>query len=245
MPTKAESESHVVFQPATTKRASEIIFEQIREMIIRGDLKPGDRLPNERSMMEMFGRSRPTVREALRMLERGGYIRANAGSNGATVMEPSTENLEDVMQDALEVGHVSITDMHEYRLVSENAAMVWACERRTDEDLDALREQLELMADNLHNFENYVRMDADFHTLIAGMTKNCVSQIINKTLSVLNRNFMLAKATSMTAAEQEDMLQRVHAMHVKIFEALETRDVDMACKAMEEHLLAFENDLKE
>ena len=73
----------VALAPVETKRASEVIFEQIREMILSGQLKPGDRLPSEKSLMEMLKRSRPTVREALRMLEHAGFIRTIPGSNGA------------------------------------------------------------------------------------------------------------------------------------------------------------------
>ena len=61
-----------LFRPVETKRASEAIFDQIKDLIMRGKLRPGDRLPSERSMIEMFQRSRPTIREALRMLERAG-----------------------------------------------------------------------------------------------------------------------------------------------------------------------------
>jgi DNA-binding FadR family transcriptional regulator len=57
------------FSPFATQRASEVIYEQIRELIISGQLKPSDRLPSERTLMEMYHRSRPTIREALRMLE--------------------------------------------------------------------------------------------------------------------------------------------------------------------------------
>ena len=67
--------SEEIFHPIKTVRASEAIYEQIKDRIISGELKPGDRLPSERNMMELFQRSRPTIREALRMLERSGYIR--------------------------------------------------------------------------------------------------------------------------------------------------------------------------
>ena len=56
------SDISIFFEPVETKRASEAIYEQIKERIISGDLKPGDRLPSERNMMELFRRSRPTIR---------------------------------------------------------------------------------------------------------------------------------------------------------------------------------------
>ena len=58
-----------LFQPATTKRASEVIYDQIYQKIASGALRPGDSLPSERELAEQFHRSRPSVREALRMLQ--------------------------------------------------------------------------------------------------------------------------------------------------------------------------------
>ena len=61
----------IPWQPVKTRRASEEIYLQLREFILSGQLKPGDRLPSERAMMAQLNRSRPTIREALRMLEQG------------------------------------------------------------------------------------------------------------------------------------------------------------------------------
>lgn len=234
----------VTFQPAATKRASEIIFEQVREMIVSGKLKPGDRLPNERSMMEMFQRSRPTVREALRMLERDGYIRTSAGSNGAVITEPGGKNMQFTMQDALRVGHISLADMREYRLISENAAVTWACERRTDEDLAALRALLDKMADSMGDVDAYISLDPEFHRLLAAAAKNSVSLMMNRTLSSINENFMRTKFEKMTPAAVKKMIKKVQQMHERIYDAVAARDAESARRAMEEHLIAFENDLK-
>ena len=69
----------VHFTPVVTQKASKVIFDQIREWIVAGDLKPGDKLPSERTLMNMLQRSRPTVREALRMLEHAGLIQIIPG----------------------------------------------------------------------------------------------------------------------------------------------------------------------
>ena len=73
----------IPWQPVKTRRASEEIYLQLREFILSGQLKPGDRLPSERAMMTQLNRSRPTIREALRMLEQGGYIASTHGAPGA------------------------------------------------------------------------------------------------------------------------------------------------------------------
>ncbi len=240
----AFTDSTPEFQPAKTKRASEVIFDQIREMIVAGELKPGDRLPNERTLIEQFGRSRPTIREALRMLERGRYIRCSAGSNGAVILNPGTENMQETMEDALRVGYIDISEMREYRSVCESATMVWACARRTEEDLQQIRAQLDKMADTVDDCLSYVALDAEFHALLAAASKNSVNVIMNNALGSVNKNYMLNKMAGMTAAAQKKMTKRVHNMHVAIYEAIAAQDAEAAQAAMNAHLAAFEEDLK-
>ena len=70
------NEIQIELQPVQTKRASEEIYNQIRQLILDGERSiRAWRLPSERKMMEMMHRSRPTIREAMRMLEREGYIK--------------------------------------------------------------------------------------------------------------------------------------------------------------------------
>lgn len=234
----------VNFKPAVTKRASEIIFEQVRDMIVRQELKPGDRLPSERNMMDMFQRSRPTIREALRMLERGGYIRTIAGSNGAIVLEPDKHSIQQSIEEAMQIGRIDIGEMTEYRSISEAATVTWACQRRTEEDLRILREHLDKMADNVTNSQAYIAMDPEYHGLIAAAAKNTVSMLMSQTLSSINQNFMRIIAASMTDADQAEMFRKVHEMHEQIFNAIRDQDEARARIAMEDHLTAFASDMK-
>ena len=64
-----KNEIQIDLQPVQTRRASEEIYNQIRQLILDGEIHPGERLPSERKMMDMMHRSRPTIREAMRMLE--------------------------------------------------------------------------------------------------------------------------------------------------------------------------------
>ena len=97
-----KNEIKIQLQPVQTKRASEEIYEQIRQLILDGRFSPESVSPSERSMMEMMHRSRPTIREAMRMLEREGYIKIYSGSSGAVVQELTVDNavqsLETIMQ---------------------------------------------------------------------------------------------------------------------------------------------------
>ena len=93
----------IPWQPVKTRRASEEIYLQLREFILSGQLKPGDRLPSERAMMAQLNRSRPTIREALRMLEQGGYIASTHGAPGAVVQEPSLHGVEEPLAEMVEM----------------------------------------------------------------------------------------------------------------------------------------------
>src|SRR3954453_3792311 len=83
-----------LFNPVNDRRISELIVDQVRQLIRQQQLNPGDRLPAERDLCERFGVSRVTVREALRVLEANGLVEIRVGARGgAFVTTPSSERL--------------------------------------------------------------------------------------------------------------------------------------------------------
>ena len=136
------NESPIQLNPVATQRASEAIYNQIAEMITSGQIKPGERLPSERTMMEMLGRSRPTIREALRMLERNGLIQIIAGSRGAVVVEPGSRSVQEPLENMLNMSMISSEELLEYRELNEVTTAGWAALRRTEEDLQKERDEL-------------------------------------------------------------------------------------------------------
>lgn len=239
-----KDDNRVPFQPAVTKRASEIIVEQIRDRILRQELKPGDRLPSERQMMEMFQRSRPTVREALRMLERSGYIRTIAGSSGAVVQEPNNHSVQKSIQEAIQISQIDLRELSEYRSISEAATAAWACQRRTQEDLEKLRDCLDRMDGSHRDPDAFIALDAEYHSLIAAASKNTVSVLMIQSLSNIIQRFIRAKLATMTEADQTEMLERGIEKHAQIYRAIERRDAEMAQEMMKKHLSDFEVDMR-
>mgnify|MGYP000562676289 CR=1 FL=1 len=118
------------------------LTEQIRAAlagdILAGKYSPGDRLPSERAMMEQLHRSRPTIREALRMLEQGGYVASTHGASGAVVQELTIDGVEQPLSAMLQLNQISLEELGEYRAVNDGTIAGWAARRRTDEDLAAL-----------------------------------------------------------------------------------------------------------
>ena len=133
---------HIDWQPIKAKRASEDIYAQLRDLITSGALKPGDRLPSERAMMEQLQRSRPTIREALRMLEQGGYVASTHGASGAVVQELTIDGVEEPLAAMLQVNQISLEELGEYRESNDGTIAAWAAQRRTEDDLSALRDCL-------------------------------------------------------------------------------------------------------
>ena len=236
--------SEEIFHPIKTVRASEAIYEQIKDRIISGELKPGDRLPSERNMMELFQRSRPTIR----MLERSGYIRTIPGSNGALVTLPSGRNMIESIGEALQIGNVSLAELSEYRLVSEGAAAAWAAERATDEDISLLRSSLDEGAGVLKHFDSpdwfrqFTEADQHFHLYNSKAAKNRVSELMNHTVGNLNRVLLDEKTSVLSARKKELMMKDVQQMHEEVFKAVERRDAEAARAAMETHLKRFLTD---
>lgn len=126
-----------IFTPVETKRAYDIVYEQIENMILSGKLKPGDKLPSERDLMNIYKRSHPTIREALRMLEASNYIRVIPGGC-AEICYSSTENIQASINELLQFRQIPLTDIYQFIRLSEAEFIEQAVHHFTWEDLVAL-----------------------------------------------------------------------------------------------------------
>ncbi len=231
-------------KPIETQRASEAIFEQIRGLIIDGKIRPGDRLPSERDMMKTFGRSRPTIREALRMLENAGLIRITPGSGGAVVQTLTTASIEQPLADMLALNRITKNELLEYRRLNDVTFAGWAAERRTEEDLKAIEANLETMSRSLDNLEKFIESDIEFHRLIAAAGKNSFAQIVTGVISASVMNLLYTSFADVE--ERQGTLHRSNVLrvHRKIYEAILKGDAEGAREATREHMLGFETDFK-
>lgn len=241
------AENRPVLRPVQTQRASEAIYEQIKELIISGEFKPGDRLPSERALIDMLQRSRPTIREALRMLERAGFIRIMPGTNGAIVQELTTDGVTQSMEVMLQTSKVTLDELSEYRAHNDVAVARWAAQRAAPEDIAALSETIE-RCDGLiraGEFPAFVAQDAVFHGQLALAGKNQVSYMIAQVMSRLVEPILLKALERQSARDGEIMCQRIISMHRVILDAVRAGDAERAAQAMAEHIEMFSGDLKD
>ena len=245
MGNETANEALSMLRPVETQRASEAIYEQIKGLIVGGQLQPGDRLPSERNMMDMLQRSRPTIREALRMLERAGFIRTVPGTNGAIVQALNTSGVEQSLEAMLQTSRVTLEELAEYRGQNDTAVARWAAVRHTEADLAEINQVLE-EADRLEkaeDFEAFVRLDASFHGLLAKAGKNEVAYILTQVMGNLTRPLILNAIGRQSVAENRDMCRRILSMHRDIYEAVALGDADRAAAAMAYHIQVFSADL--
>ena len=235
---------HIDWQPIKAKRASEDIYAQLRDLITSGALKPGDRLPSERAMMEQLQRSRPTIREALRMLEQGGYVASTHGASGAVVQELTIDGVEEPLAAMLQVNQISLEELGEYRESNDGTIAAWAAQRRTEDDLSALRDCLIQAEEALADAHRFVELDVGFHSLLSRATGNQVAMIVTEVLGKVEQHVLLKKMSTLNDVQQLALARRILGRHREILDAIRRRDDAAAKQAMREHTRAAGTDLK-
>lgn len=226
------------------KRAAEEIYEVLRQRILSGELVPGDRLPSERALMVELQRSRPTIREALRRLEQGGYITTAQGTSGAVVCQPSLQAAEEPLQDMIRLGGVTVNEVSEYRQNNDSIIAAWAAKRAEAEDVAVIEDCVARQEQALGNVEEFVELDVQFHSALARASGNQVAVIVTEVLAGVEREILLKKLQSLSPAEGESMCRVILKQHFEILEAIRCGDSRGARAAMSAHTRSAGRDLR-
>lgn len=207
----------------------DVVFNTLRQAILYGELQPGERLM-EITLANHLGVSRTPVREAIRKLELEGLV-IMIPRKGAQVAKITEKDLNDVL---------------EVRLGLEELAMKCACERITDEELEAIREAALKFEECLSEEEGLSKLaqaDVEFHELIYQATRNRrLIQIINN----LREQMYRYRVEYMKDGKVRSTLVKEH---MEMYQALKERDAQKANEYMKKHILnqqlAIKKSLKE
>lgn len=240
------SEYDTMFSAAQSTRTFEDIVGQIQRAIRQGELKPGDRLPSEREMQRVFGVSRATVREAIRVLEATGLISVRHGQAGAVINEVSAHLVHEPLDLILRTRGVTNEEIWEIRLVLETATARWAAERADEEQLDRLQKLAVNMAELSAGVEDSVGMwpelhqkDVEFHSLIAEASGNRLGRLVVTIIRRLVYEAILSGFEALPPEESARRRERMIEDHISIAQAIADRDVKQAKSRMIEHLEEF------
>jgi GntR family transcriptional repressor for pyruvate dehydrogenase complex len=178
------------FGPINVRRISEEICEQVRAQISHGALNPGDRLPSERELAEMFSVSRMAVREGMRNLEAAGIISMRKGKHGgAFIVDNGVQLVTQSLNDMLDFGRASMDMLMEVRLHVMDIVVRLACDRGSEADFLALERNIaETEALSMQGrFEERTFTAIAFNKLLAEATGNNIFRAIVESLSVVFR----------------------------------------------------------
>lgn len=225
----------ITLKPIKPKRVSDQVFEQLKDVIFKGKLKPGDQLMTERELAQSMGVSRPTVREAINKLVVMGLVEHRQGQ-GTFVNSPADNAQKNPLAAVIDGHDVSLQELLEVRLGLECNAVAMAARRATEEDISELEKSLEKMVAEIEKGEEELGSDADlsFHMAIAYATKNTVQIHIMR--SFYDLLFFGIKQNLQHLYTEPGNLDRVIEQHKAIVDAIRRRDPDDAYEAMRKHI---------
>lgn len=229
-----------MFKSVKSNKVSEHIIEQIRKAIFEGQLKPGDKLPSERELVENFKVSKTTLREAIRSLEVLGFLEIRKGASGGSfVTEVDMKKARDCFSNFLHFKNLSLKDLSEVRLLLEPTIAEKAALGINGDDLKRLEELLrECDYVMKHDIPIESRKnEVEFHRIIASVTGNPILMFI------LDFVENLLIDTKEILKPSKEFSQKVQKAHRRIYKALLERDGKKARAEMVKHVREVEQDL--
>ena len=221
-----------MFIPIKNAKVYEQVIEQIKTMIISGNLQKGDKLPSERELGDQLKVSRTSIREALRALEIVGLIKCKQGE-GNFIRDNFDNSLFEPLSLVFMLERSNKEDIIEVRRIIEVEAAALAAKRITKDQL----KRLEYIIYEFKNSEDekiLVNLDKNFHYEIAQASNNFILlNIINSCSTLIDSLIKNARYKIMKNVENKKELVD---QHEKIYLALKEKDSELASKLMKEHL---------
>lgn len=203
-------------------------FDYLLKNIMTGTWKKGEKIPSENELREALNVSRHTIRAAISNLNMLGLLETRRGE-GNYVNETGIGLYADFLLPYLIINRQNVSQIIEFRESIEVASAYYAAIRATQNDIDKIRQQLELCKKNVNNTEIYPAYDMEFHSTIAEASKN---ELLYQSLCVIKKNCFDAIRDYF----DESMASEGADYHDKIYAAICKHDADEARKCMESHM---------
>ena len=233
MPLRADPTSSA----ATFRRvrnAYEQVADQLRELILTGELEPGARLPTEQRLAHDFGVSRATVREALRVLTSQNLVRTAKGADGGSyVSRPTVDHVSEFLRANVgllsRTSALSLEEFLEARELLEIPAARMAASRRSDADVEQLAESIPAAAGRLRDAEQF-SYNRDFHSALVHVSGNALLTIATQPI------FSVLQTSLARSPLQPSVHRRIADDHPRILHAVQAGDANAAGEEMRQHL---------
>ncbi len=224
-------------------KRSDLVAQEIKRMVTERNLSPGDRLPREVELQELFQVSKGTVREALKSLEVQGLITISTGpSGGGTIVEVPLDRTLQFMQNYLFFKDVSVDDIYAVRLVLEPELAAGAVPHLTEEDFAALEHSIEC-CDPTHSHNDLIvqrREDINFHDILAAANPNSFLRFTCELINEMLRQ-LIVFGNRTTKAEHRRFGEENANYHRDIVQAARAQDAARVRELMQLHMQDAQN----
>jgi DNA-binding FadR family transcriptional regulator len=227
--------SRRVFEPVRTRRTFEEAAEQIAGKVRSGLLARGDKLPPERDLAVQMQISRPTLREAARVLVDAGVVEVRRGPGGGMFVASDVVPVELVRQrSSVRLGEVAGV-LEARRLIEPGVAQL-AAQRATEDDLAALARSIEAMREivdrgyRASDEDRFLQLDMQFHLTLARAAAN---PTVESLMRALFRELEIARDMAMHLPLVPEWTIEIHE---RTLEAVRSGDLDRVGEVMDEHL---------
>lgn len=222
-----------IFSPIKPKKVSEEIVRQLRSLIFKGKLQPGERLPPERELAKSLNVSRVSLREALNTLQGMGLIEIQQG-NRTFVRPITTRSIYDPLVLFGKSDYYNIIKFLEIRKYLEVGSASLAAQRATSEEIEQCEKILEEMKADLKRDRLGAKSDFDFHSAIVRATHNVAYIHLMQTIyDLLQEELRIAYGDIF---RKKDKRKKLLLQHQNMFEAIRDHDPERASKEAFMHL---------
>lgn len=220
------------------------IASELENLIIKGELKPGEQIPNEQELIKTFGVSRSTLREAIKTLVSNGTLEIKRG-RGTFVC-----SLPGMIPDPLGLNFMNIDNLNCYLYEARSIFEPYICKlsatRATEEELYILKK----LAEDIDNFDKHLKgnetpeeliqqiheRDLSFHIMLCKMCKN---PVLERLMPIIIQSITLSYDPATFKAKLSKVPRA--STHTHIYEAISARNADLAYSLMHTHLVNAKN----
>jgi GntR family transcriptional repressor for pyruvate dehydrogenase complex len=221
-------------EPIDRAGITELVVQRIKDLLGRGELRAGSRLPPERELADMLHISRPSLRTALKALSVMGVIRAKPGA-GTYIAQSLPEVFTEPMHFMTLINNTSVEELFEARLIIEAGLAELAADRATESDIAALTEELEGMKTNTADPEEFLKHDVRFHQAMARAADNKLMSGVMDTVAQLL--FHIRRQNVAQASDLDDAIE----WHERLLAAMQKHDPKRAKETLSGHLRAAQS----
>lgn len=225
------------FKKIKTKKIYEEVADELYEMIKDGRLKPGEKMISIQQLAENFDVGRSAIREALTALSSMGLVEMRQGE-GTFIKEFDPSLLNAPLSTGLLMDQKDLANLLEVRKILEVGTAAAAARKRTEADLQELRNLLLTMKEAARKKEIGDEADLNFHILLAKASRN---EILINLMNHISETMAETMRETRQLYMKESLIEELYEEHVEIFQAIEAGDEAAAQSAMHKHISNVES----